>query len=76
MRRASGFSALHDRCFIGTEFSQLVVCLEFPTVEEMVSGFNRCSAKLGMDIAIKDGFVHLFVLQKRLTPPFLFSHPV
>ena len=38
--------------------------------------WNRCSAKPGMDIAIKDRFVHLFVLQKSLIPPFLFSHPV
>ena len=38
MRRASGFSALHDGCFVCTESSQLVVCLEFPAVEEIISG--------------------------------------
>ena len=38
VRRASGFSALHDGCFVCTESSQLVVCLKFPAVEEMISG--------------------------------------
>ena len=38
MRRASGFSAFHDGCFVCTESLQLVVCLEFPAVEEMIFG--------------------------------------
>ena len=31
-------TALHDGCFVCTESSQLVVCLEFLAVEEMISG--------------------------------------